>query len=192
MPSTAGRIELRGVNMSRGGSQVDLVRARLTRLQLPKQEATRSAQLIDPTADRRHQPAAGAGHRGGRLRAARQAHGRLEVQAQVPAGAREWKLDKLLLSSPDATLSASGRWGATPGAPHRAGLEAGRGGRRQADGAPGPGPGLARRQGPAARRAGWTGSPLARTTSACPAAEPQLDTGTFLKAEPGVAGCWAC
>ncbi len=185
----AGRIELRGVNMSRGGSQVDQVRARLTRLQLPKQEADSVSQLIDPTANAGTSPLPALDIEVDDFELRGKRMGRLEVQAQVPAGAREWKLDKLLLSSPDATLSASGRWGATLSGRRRTELDwkldvvdAGKLMERL-----GQGQVLRGGKGQLHGQLGWTGSPLdPHYPSMAGSLNLQLDTGTFLKAEPGV------
>ncbi|PZR18888.1 MAG: TIGR02099 family protein, partial [Azospira oryzae] len=185
----AGRIELRGVNLGRGGSQIEQVRARLSRLQLPKQEADSVTQLMDPAASASTSPLPALDIevddfelRGKRL-------GRLEVQAQVPPGAREWKLDRLLMSSPDATLSASGRWGGTSGGRRRTELDwklevadAGKLLERL-----GQGQVLRGGKGQLHGQLGWTGSPLdPHYPSMAGTLNLQLDTGTFLKAEPGV------
>ncbi|CAM3772595.1 YhdP family protein [Roseateles saccharophilus] len=189
----AGRIELRGVNLGRGSS-VDAVQARLTRLSLPRAEADSFSELIDPG-----KPAASSSPlpsldievddfelRGKRL-------GRLEVLAQAPAAARDWKLDKLLIQSPDATLSASGLWTAIKGgdadARRRTQLDwkldiadAGKLLERL-----GQGQVLRGGKGVLAGKVGWDGSPLSpHYPSMAGALNIQLDTGTFLKAEPGV------
>jgi len=180
----AGRIELRGVR----GSSIDAVQARLTRLSLPRSEAETVSELIDPG-----KPSSSSSPlpsldievddfelRGKRL-------GRLEVQAQAPAASRDWKLDKLQIKSPDATLNASGRWG-------------GEGRRRTqldwkldiADAGKllermGQGQVLRGGKGAMAGQIGWDGSPLApHYPSMAGALNIRLDTGTFLKAEPGV------
>ncbi len=183
-----GRIELKGVR----GGQIDAVQARLARLSLPRSEADSVSELMDPG------KAGGSASplpsldievddfelRGKRL-------GRLEVLAQAPAAARDWKLEKLQMRSPDATLTASGRWGgAAPGTGHRrtqldwqldiadAGKLLERLGQGQA---------LRGGKGQLAGQVGWDGSPLApHYASMAGAFNIQLDTGTFLKAEPGV------
>lgn len=182
----AGRIELKGVR----GSQIDAVQARLTRLSLPRSEAESVSDLIDPG-----KSAAGSSPlpsldievddfelRGKRL-------GRLEVLAQAPAAARDWKLDKLQLQSPDATLNASGVWGAATGEHRRTQLDwkldiadAGKLLERM-----GQGQVLRGGKGVLAGQVGWDGSPLApHYPSMAGTLNVQLDTGTFLKAEPGV------
>jgi uncharacterized protein (TIGR02099 family) len=189
----AGRIELRGVNLAKGASpglgQIDAVQARLTRLSLPRQEADSVSELIDP---------ANAGATGPlpsldieiddfELRGKHLGH--LEVLAQAPAAARDWKLERLLIKSPDATLTASGRWGGEAGAKRRTQLDwkldvadAGKLLERM-----GQGQVLRGGKGQLAGDIGWTGSPLApHFPSMAGALNIQLDTGTFLKAEPGV------
>lgn len=179
----SGRIELKGVR----GGQVDAVQARLARLSLPRQEAESVSDFIDPGK-------ADAGEtlpsldiqvddfelRGKRL-------GRLEVLAQAPAAARDWKLDKLQISSPESTLTATGRWGGEDR--RRTQLDwkldiadAGKLLERL-----GQGQVLRGGKGVLAGQVGWDGSPLApHYASMAGALNIQLDTGTFLKAEPGV------
>ena len=186
----AGRIELKGVK----GGQIDAVQARLARLSLPRQEADSVSELIDPgKADANSSPLPSLDIevddfelRGKRL-------GRVEVMAHAPAVARDWKLEKLQIQSPDATLHASGRWGGEPGAKRRTQLDwkldiadAGKllerlgQGRKES-------PVLRGGKGVLAGQVGWDGSPLApHYPSMAGALNIQLDTGTFLKAEPGV------
>ena len=185
-----GRIELKGVR----GSQVDAVQARLTRLSLPRSEADTVSELMDPgkaAASSSPLPSLDIEVDDFELRGKRM--GRLEVLAQAPAAARDWKLEKLQMRSPDATLTASGRWGG-------AGVDAGTGHRRtqldwQLDIADagkllerlGQGQALRGGKGQLAGQVGWDGSPLApHYASMAGAFNIQLDTGTFLKAEPGV------
>jgi len=184
----SGRIDLKGVK----GSQIDAVQARLARLSLPRQEADSVSELIAPDkADAGNGPLPSLDIevddfelRGKRL-------GRLEVLAQAPAAARDWKLQKLQIESPDATLSASGSWG---GDGRRrtlldwkldianAGRLLERLGQGQKDS-----PVLRGGKGVLAGQVGWDGSPLApHYPSMAGALNIQLDTGTFLKAEPGV------
>jgi uncharacterized protein (TIGR02099 family) len=187
----SGRIDLKGVK----GGQIDAVQARLTRLSLPRQEAESVSELIDPgkVSDAGNSPLPSLDIevddfelRGKRL-------GRLEVLAQAPAAARDWKLEKLQIQSPDATLHASGLWGATKG------TEAGARRRTQLDWKLdianagkllerlGQGQVLRGGKGVLAGQVGWDGSPLApHFPSMAGALNVQLDTGTFLKAEPGV------
>ncbi|MGQ3094286.1 MAG: YhdP family protein [Roseateles sp.] len=185
----SGRIDLKGV----AGGQIDAVQARLLRLSLPRQEAESVSELIDPAkAD------AGSGPlpsldivvddfelRGKRL-------GRLEVLAQAPAAARDWKLEKLQIRSPDATLNATGRWASEPGARRTVldwKLDIADGGKlleRLGQGDK-DNPVMRGGKGVMAGQVGWDGSPLApHYASMAGALNIQLDTGTFLKAEPGV------
>lgn len=181
-----GRIELKGVR----GSQVDAVQARLSRLSLPRSEAETVSELMDP-GKASALPSLDIEVDDFELRGKRL--GRLEVLAQAPAAARDWKLEKLQMRSPDATLTASGRWGGT-------GIDPGNGHRRtqldwQLDIADagkllerlGQGQALRGGKGQLAGQVGWDGSPLApHYASMAGAFNIQLDTGTFLKAEPGV------
>ena len=85
--------------------------ARLSRLSLPKEDATDVEMLLD-------QPAQSVPAldivvddlvlRGKRL-------GRLELDAVNRAGAREWRLTRLALTTPEARLTASGNWAAVAG-----------------------------------------------------------------------------
>ena len=130
--------------------------------------------------------------------------GRLEVEAinrNTGGGdaAREWRLAKLNLSVPEARLSATGSWAALPGdAPGRGGgplrrqtqmnfrLDINDSGellkRMGMDGA------IRRGKGKLEGTIGWSGSPLALHT---PSLQGQfgvdIESGQFLKAEPGVA-----
>jgi uncharacterized protein (TIGR02099 family) len=182
----AGRIELRGIH----GSTVDAVQARLTRLSLPRSEAESVSELIDPgkaAASSSPLPSLDIEVDDFELRGKHL--GRLEVQAQAPAAARDWKLDKLMLKSPDATLSATGRWGGDPAGRRRTQLDwkldisdAGKLLEHL-----GQGQVLRGGKGVLAGQVGWDGSPLApHYPSMAGALNVQLDTGTFLKAEPGV------
>ncbi len=186
----AGRIELKGVR----GGQIDTVQARLARLSLPRQEADSVSEFMAPD-----KTEASSGPlpsldiqiddfelRGKRL-------GKLEVLAQAPAAARDWKLDKLQITSPEATLTATGRWGGETGAKRRTQLDwkldiadAGKLLERLGQGQK-ESPVLRGGKGVLAGQVGWDGSPLApHFPSMAGALNVQLDTGTFLKAEPGV------
>jgi len=186
----AGRIELRGVR----GGQIDAVQARLTRLSLPRSEADTVSDLIDPgkaTANNNPLPSLDIEVDDFELRGKRL--GRLEVQAQAPAASRDWRLEKLQIKSPDATLIATGQWGTVKGgdaAGHR---------RTQLDWTLdiadagkllerlGQGQVLRGGKGQLAGQVGWDGSPLApHYPSMAGALHVQIETGTFLKAEPGV------
>jgi uncharacterized protein (TIGR02099 family) len=85
--------------------------ARLTRLSLPKEDTSDVETLLD-------QPPQSVPAldivvddlvlRGKRL-------GRMELDAVNRAGAREWRLTRLALTTPEARLTASGNWAAVPG-----------------------------------------------------------------------------
>ncbi len=183
-----GRIELKGVK----GGQIEAVQARLTRLSLPRSEVESVSELMDPAkaaASSSPLPSLDIEVDDFELRGKHM--GRLEVLAQAPAGARDWQLEKLQILSPDATLSATGRWGGNPGSDgqrrttldwkldvHDGGKLLERLGQGQA---------LRGGKGVLAGQVGWDGSPLApHYPSMAGALNIQLDTGTFLKAEPGV------
>jgi uncharacterized protein YhdP len=164
------------------------VQARLARLSLPRQEADSVSELIDPgKAEANSSPLPSLDIevddfelRGKRL-------GKLEVLAQAPAAARDWKLERLQITSPEAALMATGRWGGE--ARRRTQLDwkldiadAGKLLERL-----GQGQVLRGGKGVLAGQVGWDGSPLApHYASMAGALNIQLDTGTFLKAEPGV------
>jgi len=185
-----GRIDLKGVN----GGQIEAVQARLTRLSLPRSEVETVSELMDPAkaaASSNRLPSLDIEVDDFELRGKHL--GRLEVLARAPAAARDWKLEKLQIVSPDATLNATGRWGGEAGAQRRTQLDwtldivdggklLERLGQGQKDK-----PVLRGGKGTLAGQVGWDGSPLApHYPSMAGALNIQLDTGTFLKAEPGV------
>ncbi|MEO6278948.1 YhdP family protein [Roseateles sp.] len=180
-----GRIELKGVK----GGHIDAVQARLTRLSLPRSEVDSVNELMDPgkaTASSSPLPSLDIEVDDFELRGKRM--GRLEVLAQAPAAARDWQLEKLQIVSPDATLSASGRWAGRRTEldwkldVHDAGKLLERLGQGQKDS-----PVLRGGKGVLAGQVGWDGSPLApQYASMAGALNIQLDSGTFLKVEPGV------
>ncbi|MFG6433477.1 YhdP family protein [Roseateles sp. LYH14W] len=187
-----GRIDLKGVD----GGQIDAVQARLTRLSLPRSEADSVSELMDPAkaaASSSPLPSLDIEVDDFELRGKRL--GRLEVLARAPAAARDWQLQKLQITSPDATLNASGVWTAVKGADarrrtqldwkldvHDAGKLLERLGQGNKES-----PVLRGGKGQLAGQVGWDGSPLApHYASMAGALNIQLDTGTFLKAEPGV------
>ncbi len=186
----SGRIELKGVR----GGQIEAVQARLARLSLPRQEADSVSELIDPAkADASGSPLPSLDIEVDDFELRGKHLGRLEVLAQAPAAARDWKLEKLQIQSPEATLMATGLWGGMkggdPGARRRTQLDwkldiadAGKLLERL-----GQGQVLRGGKGVLAGQVGWDGSPLApHYASMAGALNVQLDTGTFLKAEPGV------
>lgn len=190
----AGLVELRGVQFS-APAEVAEVHARLSRLSLPRQDAdtmsARATELLDREGGASF-PALDIVVDDFELKGKRL--GRLELQARVPgrsSGARDWQLDRIEIKSPDATLHGQGSWAAPrPGSPRRTELEL------QLDIADA-GRLLARLGQPATLRGGkgsmsghinWDGSPLAfNYPSLGGELKLQLDSGTFLKAEPGVA-----
>lgn len=182
----SGRIELKG---GRDG-QIDAVQARLLRLSLPRSEADSVSELMDPgKAADSSSPLPSLDIEVEDFELAGKRLGRLEVRAQAPAAARDWKLDKLQITSPDATLNASGRWGEAAPGRRRTQLDwtlditdAGKLLERM-----GQGQVLKGGKGQMTGQVGWDGSPLApHYPSMAGALNIQLDTGTFLKAEPGV------
>ncbi len=125
--------------------------------------------------------------------------GRLEVEALnrsagAAAGAREWRLSKLSLGVPEAKLTATGNWAALPGARPNAprvtqlnfGLDIEDSGellkRMGLEGA------VRRGKGKLEGRIGWSGSPLAFSTSTLQGQfMVDIEAGQFLKVEPGAA-----
>ncbi|MFT7722675.1 MAG: YhdP family protein [Roseateles sp.] len=181
----AGRIDLQGVRDGR----VDAVQARLTRLALPRAQADPVGELMAPAgADGGGAPLPSLDIEVDDFELAGRRLGRLLVRAQAPAAARDWTLQALQLHAPEATLNASGRWGGAAGR-RRTQLDwtldvadAGRLLERL-----GQGQVLRGGKGRLAGQVGWDGSPLApHYPSMAGALHMQLDTGTFLKVEPGV------
>jgi uncharacterized protein YhdP len=132
--------------------------------------------------------------------------GRLEIEAVnrnsgTAQGTREWRLAKLTLGVPEARLIATGSWAAPPGspAPGRTGETAQRRNTQMTfrldindsgellkrlgmDGA------IRRGKGKLEGQIGWSGSPLSlHTPSMNGQFTVDVESGQFLKAEPGVA-----
>jgi uncharacterized protein (TIGR02099 family) len=179
----SGFIELRSARPNQPGR----VYARLARLALPKSEADSVEQLLDKQP--RSVPALDIVVEDFELRGKRL--GRLEVEAQQQGDARDWKLSKLQLKSPDATLSATGQWAPEPGrGPRRTELEwrlevadAGKLLERM-----GQGQVLRGGKGLLSGQLMWQGSPLSPDyPSMSGKLKVSVDAGQFLKAEPGVA-----
>jgi uncharacterized protein (TIGR02099 family) len=114
--------------------------------------------------------------------------GRLEVAATLQSGARDWRLTKLALTTPEARLSGSGRWSGAP-VRHMAldfDLEL-------ADSGAflerlGMGRVLKKGKGKLAGAVTWTGSPLALDyPSLAGKLRVEIDQGQFLKADAGAA-----
>lgn len=187
----AGYVEYRE---SRSGSGAGRVYARLARLALPPSEADRMAELLDqapaavPALDVVVDEFELRGKKLGRLELEAVNRG---VAAGAGAGPREWRLQRLLLATPEARLSASGSWAAPPGG----------GARRMAldfkleladSGAwlqrLGFGRVVRGGKGRLTGQVGWGGSPLAfDTTSLDGQMNLALEAGQFLKADPGAA-----
>jgi uncharacterized protein YhdP len=181
-----GRVELRRPNAA---GQPGRVMARLQRLRLPPADAAGVEQLLaqpPPTVPALDIVIDDFELRGRKL-------GRLQVQAvnrPLPerAAAREWRLDGLTLTVPEARLEASGRWLATGG--RRMGLDfkleiADSGALAERLGA---GAVLRGGKGTAQGRLSWAGSPLAfDPPSLDGSVTVALDSGWILQADPGAA-----
>lgn len=122
--------------------------------------------------------------------------GRLEMEAvnRNTGTAREWRLNKLSLTVPEAKLSATGNWAAAPGARPNAprltqlnfGLDIDDSGallkRLGIDGA------VRRGKGKMEGRIGWSGSPMNFNTQSLQGQfVVDIESGQFLKADPGAA-----
>lgn len=152
------------------------VRARLTRLEVPRSEVDQVTQLLErPPVDL---PSLDIVADTFELRG--RDLGRLEVLAvNRPPPAREWELTKLRLSAPDATLNATGRWaadgGKAAGAGTGAGAGAGAGARAGADAGAGAGAGTG-----AGAGAGASAGGDARRRAAFDFTLDLADSGAFL------------
>ena len=181
----------------RGAAGAGRVYARLARLSLPKGEVERVESLLDA------QPAThpGARHRRRRLRAARQAPRPARDRGDQPRrrnrdGAREWQLAKLNLTMPEAQLTATGHLGRRPAHRRRARPRA-RGdelhARRSADSGAllerlGMGRVVRGGKGSLAGEVAWPGSPFSPDyASMTGQIKVAIESGQFLKAEPGAA-----
>lgn len=162
------------------------VYARLSRLALPKSDAESVEDLLDSQPS--SVPALDIVVDDFELRGMKL--GRLEVEAVHSGAAREWRLNRLLLSQPDATLSATGSWAAEPGQARRRAL-------MDFKLAVNDGGNLLERlgmgrvvrggKGEMAGQVGWLGSPLSPDyPSMTGQFTVALDAGQFLKADPGV------
>lgn len=119
--------------------------------------------------------------------------GRLEIEAINRGGVaaqREWRLQRLVMRVPEATLTASGQWGAVPGARRRMAMDV------QLDLADsgaflerlGFGKTLRGGKGKLQGQLAWSGSPLAfELPSLGGQLTLALDAGQFLKADAGAA-----
>lgn len=167
-------------------SGAGLVYARLVRLSLPKQDAESVESLLDQQPS--SVPALDIEVDDFELRGMKL--GKLEVQARHSGAAREWRLSRLQLSQPDATLSATGTWTAEAGQSRRRAMmdfrlsltDAGNLLERL-----GMGRVVRGGKGEMAGQVGWLGSPLSPDY---PSMTGQFDldvaAGQFLKADPGM------
>ena len=178
----SGLIEVRAARPDQPGR----VFARLSRLSVPKSDADSVEQLLDKQP--RSVPALDIVVEDFELRGKRL--GRLEIDAQQQSEARDWKLNRLVLKSPDATLSASGKWAPEPGqALRRTELDwkmdvadAGKLLERL-----GQGQVLRGGKGVLTGQVAWQGSPMSPDyASMSGQLNVSMESGQFLKAEPGV------
>jgi len=178
----SGLIEVRAAKPDQPGR----VFARLSRLSVPKSDADSVEQLLDKQP--RSVPALDIVVEDFELRGKRL--GRLEIDAQQQSEARDWKLNRLVLKSPDATLSASGKWAPEPGqALRRTELDwkmevadAGKLMERL-----GQGQVLRGGKGVLTGQVAWQGSPMSPDYASMGGQlNVSMESGQFLKAEPGV------
>lgn len=112
--------------------------------------------------------------------------GKLEVAATLQSGARDWRLTKLALTAPEATLTGSGRWSGAPVRHMSLDFEL-----QLADSGAflerlGMGRVLKKGKGKLAGSVTWTGSPLALDyPSLAGKLRVEIDEGQFLKADAG-------
>lgn len=178
----SGFIELRDARADQPGR----IFARLARLSVPKSDADSVEQLLDKQP--RSVPALDIVIEDFELRGKRL--GRLEIEARQQSDARDWKLNRLILRNPEATLSAVGQWAPESGRPGRRTeldwtLEVHDGGRLLER--LGQGQVLRAGKGLLTGQLSWQGSPLSPDyPSMGGRLQVSLDAGQFLKAEPGV------
>ena len=175
-----------------GSAAAGMVRARLARLALPKTQADEVESLLDEALT--SMPALDIVVDAFELRGRQM--GRIEVEAtnraDDGAAAREWRLTRLALTTPEATLAATGHWAAAPvggTARRRAQLDfrldvANAGALLQRLGG---GEAIRGGKGRLAGQVAWPGSPLSPDFRAM-SGQVQLafESGQFLKAEPGI------
>ncbi|GAP37776.1 YhdP family protein [Piscinibacter sakaiensis] len=188
----AGYLEFRPARRGNTGATAGRVYARLGRLSLPRREADQVERLLE-----RQQPQSVPALdivvedlelRGKRL-------GRVEVEAvnrgDASDGTREWRLNRLALTTPEARLSASGAWvAAAPGARRRTQLDF----RLELSDSGaflerlGSGRAIRGGKGQLAGQVAWTGSPLSLDYDSLGGSfKVAIESGQFLKAEPGAA-----
>lgn len=190
----SGYTEYRPAGHGAGASAAGRVYARLSRLSLPKQEAEEVENLLE------QQPASipsldivvdNFELRGKRL-------GKVEIEASnrndggESGRVREWRLTRLNMINPEARLTANGSWGSAnnPTGPRRSEMDfklelANSGGfleRLDIGGA------IRGGKGELAGHIGWQGSPFALDYGSLSGQfKLAIESGQFLKAEPGVA-----
>jgi uncharacterized protein (TIGR02099 family) len=188
----AGYAEYRPARRGAGAQAAGQVYARLARLSLPKREADQVVNLLE------QQPASVPALdivvddlelRGKRL-------GRVEIEAvnrnEGAGEAREWRLNRLNLTTPEARLTATGSWQAsgTPGGRRRSVMNfkldlADSGAFLERLGA---GRAVRGGKGLMTGQIAWTGSPLALDYNSLSGQfNVAIESGQFLKAEPGAA-----
>ena len=188
----AGYAEYRPARKGAGAQAAGQVYARLTRLSLPKREADQVVNLLE------QQPASvpaldivvdDLDLRGKRL-------GRVEIEAvnrnEGPGEAREWRLNRLNLTTPEAKLTATGSWqaSATPGGRRRSVMNfkldlADSGAFLERLGT---GRAVRGGKGQLAGQIAWAGSPLALDYDTLTGQfNVAIESGQFLKADPGAA-----
>lgn len=188
----SGYAEYRPARRGAGAQAAGQVYARLARLSLPKREADQVVNLLE------QQPASVPALdivvddfelRGKRL-------GRVEIEAvnrnEGAGEAREWRLNRLNLTTPEARLTATGSWlaSATPGGRRRSVMNFKL---ELADSGAflerlGTGRAVRGGKGLMAGQIAWTGSPLALDYDSLSGQfNVAIESGQFLKAEPGAA-----
>jgi uncharacterized protein YhdP len=112
--------------------------------------------------------------------------GKLEVAATLQSGARDWRLTKLALTTPEAKMTGSGRWSGAPARPMALDFDL-----ELADSGAvlerlGQGHLLKKGKGKLAGSVTWTGSPLALDyPSLAGKLRVEIDEGQFLKVNAG-------
>ncbi len=201
-----GYLEYRQGSGSAVASSAGRVYARLARLTIAPAVATEVEALLDaqpasiPALDIVVDDFELRGKRFGRLEV--EAINRMATGSGVAAGVREWRLNKLNLSVPEATLTASGNWTRLQGTPSPPAAGATASERRRtvlnfkldiADGGAllarlGMKDVVRRASGKMEGRVGWLGSPLNLDYPTLGGAFTiNVASGQFLKADPGIA-----
>ena len=186
-----GYVEYR---QAEGAAQQDMLHARLSRLALPQSDESQLNALLDAQQPARL-PALDIVVQDFELRD--RSLGRLEIEARnraTPDGQREWRLARFNLATPEAVFASSGSWalvGGAGGAPQRRtrmdfALDIRDSGQLLARF--GMGGVLRRGKGRIAGQVGWLGTPLSPDyRSMTGQMHVDVESGQFLKAEPGLA-----